>query len=263
MLYYALYRVGLYGKCFSEEKEAGKEYVIKVDSTCLLGEMQTTLGTMYEKVYNKKNKVEIITDQTDLRLYENDDAVRLQIIPVIPYIDPQQLQKRVRTDFMKWTMLNVFYYEKVISGEELIEEQQALSQPSVQKLRRRSSEERGKKVEMHEEGLKRTFFRTVLPFPACIRRLDVIPDSKVVVLISPARRQALEIEKKIENIKKCLEPVYDENKFYLMYQAVCNKYFFFFFLQKEKREYVGYIFMILYLITTRVLLVLITSMNAF
>jgi hypothetical protein len=226
-----LRRIGLYGKYFNEEKESGKEYVIRVDTGCILGEIQATLSKMYETVF-KVNKVEIITDQTDIRQDpEKENIVRVQIIPVIPYIDPQQLQKRRRPDFMKWTMLNVFYFEKVISGEELIEEQQALARPLFQRPIKKISEEKSKKAEMHEEWLKRTFFRTAMPFPACLRRVEVVPNSKVVTLISPARRQALEIEKKIESIKKCLD-VYDENKFYLMYKAVCK--IFFFFLKKGK-----------------------------
>jgi hypothetical protein len=218
----------LYGKCFRKEKEEGKEYVIREGST-KLGQMLDNLINQYKSRFNGEvgsngkqiGEPVIVRELGDVKLGpEDEDTPHIQIISVKPYFDDEERERR-KTEFMKRTMLNVFYYDIQISGENLKEElrkarksQDGFSMAeSFEKTKNENSNGSRNPPGMHEIGLKRIIFRTSQTFPSYVRRLLVIPESKRVLILTPVQMNLLDMERRIEELKNCIDPIYEDKAF--------------------------------------------------
>jgi hypothetical protein len=173
----------------------------------------------------------IIREHGDVKLDPKDeDTPHIQLVAVKPYFGDEERERR-KTEFMRRTMLNVFYFEVPLVGEKLKEELERVKQEQEknpltfdnnEKKKKESLVDKGDKgavFGMHEIGLKRTIFRTAQTFPSYVRRLQIIPKSKKILILTPAQMNALDLERRTEDLRNSIEPIYDDKVFLPLIQG--------------------------------------------
>jgi hypothetical protein len=178
--------------------------------------MQNKISEQYKKRFNVK-RVNIIKDIREVKIAsENEDIPHIQLVAVKPYFDVEERQRR-KTEFMKRTMVNSFYYEIPLVGEKLKEE--LMRMKGITPVKKEEEFTKKKNPGLHEVGLIRTIFRTESSFPSFLRRSKIIPATKREIILSPANLNAQDLEKRTEDLRNCIEPVYDDKVFLPLIQG--------------------------------------------
>jgi hypothetical protein len=98
-------------------------------------------------------------------------------------------------------------------------EDELLKMKNMKPIKREGESPKKKNPGLHEVGLIRTIFRTEMSFPTFLRRSKIIPATKREIILSPANFNALDLEKRTEDLRNCIEPVYDDKVFLPLIQG--------------------------------------------
>ncbi|KAK5576125.1 hypothetical protein RB653_007266 [Dictyostelium firmibasis] len=175
-IYARFYRVGFFGKKFSNEQMDGKEYIYKKPHKCNISVLQNQIKNNLQEKFGQDEEIIVLSNAKVDKNSLDPEKVHIQIVSVDPYIvDPQQQSADVLlSQFDQYFNISQFISEVPFSVE-------------------------GKAIQddMSKQQKKKTIFSVELAFPYVKNRLEVV--SKREIILSP-------IENAIELIRgRCIK----------------------------------------------------------
>ncbi|KAN0034357.1 hypothetical protein ACTFIV_000860 [Dictyostelium citrinum] len=180
-IYARFYRVGFFGKKFSDEQMDGKEYIYKKPHKCNISVLQNQIKNNLQEKFGPDEEIIVLSNAKVDKDSLDPEKVHIQIVSVDPYIvDPQHQSSAANavdvtlSQFDQYFNISQFISEVPFSVE-------------------------GKAIQddMSKQQKKKTIFSVELAFPYVKNRLEVV--SKREIILSP-------IENAIELIRgRCIK----------------------------------------------------------
>ncbi|EAL73033.1 DOCK family protein [Dictyostelium discoideum AX4] len=179
-IYARFYRVGFFGKKFSDEQMDGKEYIYKKPHKCNISVLQNQIKNNLQEKFGQDEEIIVLSNAKVDKNSLDPEKVHIQIVSVDPYIvDPQHQSSAATVDVALSQFDQYFNISQFISEVPFSTEGKAIQD------------------DMSKQQKKKTIFSVELAFPYVKNRLEVV--SKREIILSP-------IENAIELIRgRCIK----------------------------------------------------------